>query len=412
MDWIYSFFKKPTEKQPRRQQILRQQQQQQKNKIAITLGIELETQILSPIWFSKNRISYLLKEDDKVMKFIFQKNSEYIGKIYPDVFTKGYAFDDKRKSFLSKINPLDNSDLELTFEDESNVQTKISDIRHLFNNAEFVITFHNPKKIEINKEDFLQYLFENIQQSAKIVIKEITKNLKVSKIITKFPYSYFYSYPLYDYDQVIGYLSQYNLNALLSRGRFVPQCTFGIPINSVDKVLNILIEWIYPLINSEDVELKAMVNQYIEIETKTNLIMEMIITFISENRISIIKNLLLIFLYSTATVEARKNYGIVIFRKTCHQLIEEILDSNEIEIIKNALHHYGEYYFEEKFKIMSIPKQLKEARQLENLEDVQMNMQNVQPNYVYMEFRILGYGLKKMLRKDNLSLNTLSSFIK
>lgn len=407
MDWIYSFFTKPKIRQ--QQQEYRQQQQ---NKIPITLGIELETQILSPILFSKNRISYLLKEDDEVMKFNFQKNQEYIGKLYPDVFTKGYAFDDKRKALLSKINRLDDSDLELNLENDSKFYTKISDIRHLFNNAEFVITFYKSKNIEMNKEEFLQYLFKNIQQSAKIVIKKITKNLKVSKIMTKFPYSYFYSYPLYSNDQVIGYLSQYNINTLLSKGKFVPQCTFGIPLISVNKVLDILIEWIYPLINSEDVELKAMINQYLEIEIKANMIMEMIIESISENKILIIKNLLLIFLYSTATVEARKNYGIVIFRKTCHQLIEEILDSNEIEIIKNALHYYGEYYFEEKFKIMSIPKQLKEARKIENLEDVQMKMQNVKLNYIYMEFRILGYGLKKMLRKDNLSLNTLSNLIK
>ena len=117
-------------------------------------------------------------------------------------------------------------------------------------------------------------------------------------------------------------------------------------------------------------------------------------------------NAIFLFLYSTRTKDKRKTGSLFTLRHTCQDLLGAVLTPAETRLLTKSLPDRDAPFF---FDYTTYPLARRAAQERQNVEEVGLlPFENDERQAVYIEFRMLGWVLQKVLRKETLTLNDLA----
>lgn len=378
----------------------------------LSIGFELETQLLAPVLVvdqpeTQSRFKTVNADN---FKHVYSLSQEQELDVYGDVFTPGYAFDTQRKRFLQQGFDKNKKDLELVYQRKGSSTTRVAfktstkDIPLLFSNAEFLVTFSTPVEVAITRQGILSFIIEKLVVSVRFIRKHLstlTDHL-VLENKSMFPYP-FLSRPVdttmgFSEGYDIGYLSQIPLDKVVTQARFVPQCTLGVPLVFALEVLNILVDWVREFVQPTDDD---MVKDFDTVVKATHRVMQKM----TIHRQDVVRNTIFLFLYSIMTKENRKTASLFTLRHTCQDLLATVLTAAEKAAIVDSLYPREAHFFR---LFTEHPLQRQSALERQNLGDVGLiPFVNDERQAVYIEFRMLGWVLLQVLRKETLTLHDL-----
>ena len=274
----------------------------------LSIGIEFETTDLS---FTKNfeRVLTLLE------KHTFM-DPKY--QIYGDSLTKDQSIRKKIQKFKkqSSVDPY-----VLKFgQEQIEIQENVLSPNEIFNDAEIIITYPDPRKIIHNQ--VFHYIFSqfcNFTNDLEFFLQSFSGPFAIKN--KDFPYDYVYQYENF-YLLKIGHLTLEQIN-------FVPQITIGVELDKATKFLDILYElWYFES------------GQICPILTKTQYIVERV--FMNHSNWEKMKNYFFLFSYSYFTRQNRKSQ-MFLFRNLFSVLGQAYLGDHGIEILFGLLDKQKSY---------------------------------------------------------------------
>lgn len=273
------------------------------NFFELSIGIEFETTDLS---FTKNfgRVSTLLEKHS----FMDPKYQ-----IYGDSLTKDQSIRNRIKKFRKQS--IADPYLLKFGQEEIGIQKNVLCPDELFNDAEIIITY--PEPIKINHNKVFHYIFSqfcNFTHDLEIFLQSFSGPFTIKN--KDFPYDYVYQYENFYLLQI----GKENLEQI----HFVPQITIGVEIDKATKFLDILYElWYFES------------GQICPILTKTQYVVEQV--FIDYQDWNKMKNYFFLFSYSYFTRQQRKSQ-MFLFRNLFSVLGHAYLGDHGVEILSGLIH--------------------------------------------------------------------------
>jgi hypothetical protein len=357
----------------------------------ISIGFEAETQCLSIVHFNNsfNDKFWIETLSDKVM-------------IYPDVLTETYEFN------VKKIQPFLENIEKYTFDYLCISEYKIlkKDMKHLFNNAEFIVTYSEPE--EINNDNLIEFIIQKL----KIAVEEIKSMIQKFNLIQKpeissdltqifsrrvqFPYHSMAGSD--EFDKLLLFFSQDPKK--IGKFRFVFQCTLGIPIlESINVMINL-----YSVAKKHKV-IPRNKNHLKDILDIVNNIM--FVGMFKEERKNFIRNYLFLFKYSYYSRFERKTGSEFVIRHSFALELSSFItlaEKREIENSISNIHHLKDlldYFHYVHFNSQEDRSQL---LKYQDISDVGLP-KLFDGTTILIEFRLLNSILLNLVSKENMSFD-------
>lgn len=271
----------------------------------INVGFEFETQFMSMALKDKDGIIYLpLKHFKRTLK----DTDKVIVQLYPDEFTRTTAF------YKQKVEP---------FIQSNNVQNYLIDY-NFFNHTEFIVTYPKNDEIPCSSKSILNFILEKMKDGILEIQNIMRNNFSTSNeiTITDFPYTHESKYR----DIVLFY--RQSPNQLSSKYKFMIQCTIGIHLYTIPKILKIL----------TNAFLEYGGNLKYDIMEKTQSYSDHIFKkYRWHTNPNIMKPFLFMLFYSALTSYNRKKQALFVIRMTMTEFSKMEINIKDIDLILKIL---------------------------------------------------------------------------
>lgn len=268
----------------------------------LSIGFEFETQ-----WMSLVKVKgHVLSNPEYHYRVPLSKDVW----IYPDEFTKGFAFDEVRKQFLKNKTGCG----KYTTEDS------------IFKNAEFVITYPDVKEVE----DVHEFIFQNMKHA----IEQIEKQYQLFHIEYTFPELFPYRYllartfPQKEFSKM-GLLCRGDPKTFMTEANMSPQCTFGCEVKNAMNLFGILSVWYEE--KTGGITHRVLIDELKNIVQKTKWKTEW-------------QNFLFLFLYAERTRTKRKTGSLFAIRHSFQDIWRYCIGKDGREMIYEWLQYNEEEY--------------------------------------------------------------------